>query len=77
MENGEKVKIISLVDEAPLKLNEVYEGEYYYGYSQEMLHSRKYEGYRVIINGNRHHFSINKFIPLAEYRDKQIDSIIN
>ena len=76
MEQGQKLKLVSIVNDLPLKLYEVYEGEYYYGYSQEMLHSRRYDGYKVVVDGTRHHFSTSKFIPLAEYRDLQLNELL-
>lgn len=76
MVNGQKVKIISLVNETPLKFGEIYEGEYYYGYSQHFLRSIKYEGYKVMVGGINYNYDVNKFIPLAEYRDVQLNKLL-
>lgn len=86
------IKIVSLVNEEPLELLKVYEGEFlikleeifftptnYYSIYEtkryrDIKHYTKNTGYQIKDLG---WFPANKFITLAEFREKQIDSIIN
>lgn len=75
MIKGQKYKIVCLVDDAPFKINEIYEGEYYSYNDQQMLTSYSYAGYTVFFEGVKVNIKAKDCILLSEFRDKQIDEI--
>ena len=84
------IQLVSLVNETPLELLKVYEGQFvekveeihftptttsYYRdkYSHMRTFHKKNPGYEITKLG---WFPVNKFITLAEFREKQINTIL-
>jgi hypothetical protein len=65
------IQLVSLVNEAPLELLKVYEGQFVEKtYTQNLY---KKPGYEINKLG---WFPENRFITLAEFREKQINKIL-
>ena len=80
------MKIVCLVDKPPLNRNQVYEGKYFSYHIQSMLNSSSYEGYDILIDETIYPKYIRiewqkhqekKAIPLADFRESQINTIFN
>jgi hypothetical protein len=75
------MKIVCLVDKPPLNCNQVYEGIYFSYHTQSMLNSYYYEGYDILIDEKSYRIEWQKHqekkaIPLADFRESQINTIL-
>lgn len=85
------IKLISLVEDSPLELLKIYEGQQNTKLEKALFrsissgktteHYIRKEGYEIIfktdVGHDAHWFAADKFITLAEFRQKQIDNLLN